>query len=89
MSLDSYFGLGKPGNKKEITVKPALSDIVFEPRAVYERKEKKLYTFDASLQALRARGYERHPLPAEVFDLICRRLEGDCNQNRKQLLTIG
>ncbi len=75
MSLDTYFGLSKPDEKKEMTVKSALADIVFEPRSVYEGKHKKLYTFDASLRALRKRGYERHPRPAEAFDLICRGLE--------------
>ncbi len=76
MSIDSYLGLSKPDEKKEVTVKSALADIVFEPRSVYEGKHKKLYTFDASLRALRKRGYERHPRPAEAFDLICRGLEG-------------
>ncbi len=76
MNIDSYLGLGKPDEKKEIAVKPALSEIVFEQKAVYEEKEIKLYTFDASLRALRKRGYERHPRPAEASDLMCRRLEG-------------
>ncbi len=76
MSLDNYLGLGKPDEKKELIVKPALSDIVFEPRSVYEGGYKKLYTFDESLRALQKRGYERHPRPIEAFDLICRELEG-------------
>ncbi len=76
MNLDSYLDIGKPDEKKEITVKPALSDIVFEEKAVYNGKMKGLYTYDVSLRALQARGYERHPRPAEAFDLICRRLEG-------------
>ncbi len=76
MSVDTYFGIGKPDEKKEITVKPALADIVFEPRKVYDGKYKKFYTFDENLRALRERGYERHPRPAEAFDLICRGLEG-------------
>ncbi len=76
MSIESYLSLSKPDEKKEITVKSALSDIVFEPRAVYGGTEKKWYTFDASLRALQKRGYERHPRPAEAFDLTCRRLEG-------------
>ncbi len=71
MSIDTYFGIGKPDEKKEITVKPALADIIFEPKA-----EKKLYTFDASLRVLRERSYERHPRPAEAFGLICNGLEG-------------
>ncbi len=76
MSIDTYFSLGKPDEKKEITVKPALSEIVFEEKAVYNGKEKKLYMFNVSLRRLRERGYERHPRPAEAFDLICRGLEG-------------
>ncbi len=76
MSIDFYLGLNKPDEKKEITLKSALSDVVFEPRTVYEGQHKKLYTFNDSLQALRERGYERHPRPAEAFDLICRGLEG-------------
>ncbi len=76
MSIDSYFGISKPDEKKKIIVKPALADIVFEPRAVYEGQHKKLYTFDESLHELRKRGYERHPRPAEAFNLICRGLEG-------------
>ncbi len=76
MSLDNYLGIGKPDEKKKITVKPALADIVFEPKAVYEGPHKKLYTFDDSLRALRERGYERHPRPAEAFDFIYRKLEG-------------
>ncbi len=76
MSVDSYLGLSKPDEKKEITVKPVLADIVFEEKAVYNGKEKRFHMFDVSLRALRARGYERHPRPAEAFDLICRRLEG-------------
>ncbi len=75
-TLSTYLDIGKPDEKKEITVKSALSDIVFEPRAVYGGTEKKWYTFDASLRALQKRGYERHPRPAEAFDLTCRRLEG-------------
>ncbi len=70
-----YEGLGKPDEKKEITIKSALSDVVFEEKAVYDGKEKRLYTYDASLRALRARGYERHPRPVEAFDFICRGLE--------------
>ncbi len=76
MTIDSYLGISKPDEKKEITVKPALADVVFQPKAVYKEEEKRLYTFDASLRALRERGYERHPRPAEAFDLICRGLEG-------------
>ncbi len=76
MSIDSYFGLGKPDEKKEIAVKPALTDIVFEPKAMYNGKEKNFYTFDASLRVLQKRGYEHHPRPAEALDLICRGLEG-------------
>ncbi len=76
MSIDTYLGLNKPDEKKEITVKPVLADVVFEPRAVYEGQYRKFYTFNDSLQALRERGYERHPRPAEAFDLICRGLEG-------------
>ncbi len=71
-----YSNISKPDEKKELTVKPSLADVVFEPKVVYEGKEKKLYTFDVSLRALRERGYERHPRPAEAFDLICRGLEG-------------
>ncbi len=76
MGIDSYLGLGKPEEKKEIRVEPYESKVVFEPKAVYEGNYKKLYSFDESLKALRKRGYERHPRPAEVFDLICRSLEG-------------
>ncbi len=76
MGIELYTSLGKPDEKKELTVKPSLADVVFEEKVVYEGKEKKLYTFDVSLRALRERGYERHPRPAEAFDLICRGLEG-------------
>ncbi len=76
MNLDTYLGIGKPEEKKEIRIEPCESKVVFEPKAVYEGNYKKLYSFDESLQALRKRGYERHPRPAEVFDLICRGLEG-------------
>ncbi len=76
MSLDQYLGIGKPEEKKEILVESYESKVVFEPKAVYEGNYKKLYSFDESLLALRKRGYERHPRPAEAFDLICRGLEG-------------
>ena len=76
MNIDTYFGIGKPNEKKEITVKQALVDIVFEEKAVDNGKEKNFYTFDASLRVLRKRGYERHPRPAEAFGLICNGLEG-------------
>lgn len=76
MSLDQYFEIGKPEEKKKIHVEPQESKVIFEPKAIYEGKEKKLYTFDDSLRALRKCGYERHPRPAEAFDLICRSLEG-------------
>ncbi len=76
MPSDTYFALGKPDEKKEITVKPALADIIFEEKAAYNEKEKRFYTFDASLRALRKRGYERHPRPAEALRLICNGLEG-------------
>ncbi len=85
MNIDSYLGIGKPDEKKEITVKSALADIVFEEKAVYEGEEKRLYTFDASLRALRARGYERHPRPAEAFDLICRGLEGRLSPDQQAI----
>ncbi len=76
MVIELYTGLGKPDEKKELIVKPALTEIVFEPKVAYEGQHKKLYTFDASLRALRERGYERHPRPAEAFGLLCRGLEG-------------
>ncbi len=85
MGIESYLGINKPDEKKEITVKPALADIVFEPTTVYEGKEKRLYTFDASLRALQKRGYERHPRPAEAFDLICRGLEGRLQPEQKAI----
>ncbi len=87
MSIDSYFGLCKPDEKKEITVKPALTEIVFEPKAVYKGNwaNKRPYTFDASLRALKERGYERHPRPAEVFDLICNGLEGRLQPEQKAI----
>ncbi len=76
MSLDIYLGIGKPEEKKEILVESYESKVVFEPNAAGCGGDKKLYSFDESLKALRKRGYERHPRPAEVFDLICRSLEG-------------
>ncbi len=76
MGLESYIGISKPEEKKEIRVVPYESKVVFEPKAVYCGNNKKQYTFDESLKALRKRGYERHPRPAEACDLICRSLEG-------------
>ncbi len=85
MNIDSYLGIGKPDEKKEITVKPALSEIVFEPKVMYEGKVRKLYTFDESLRALRERGYERHPRPAEAFELIYNGLEGRLSPEQKAI----
>ncbi len=85
MGIESYLDIGKPDEKKEITIKSALSDVVFEEKAVYDGKEKRLYTYDASLRALRARGYERHPRPVEAFDLICRGLEGTLQPDQQAI----
>ncbi len=74
--LEGYLGIGKPEEKKEILVESPFNSIIFEHQSVYEGDKKKLYPFDESLQALRERGYERHPRPAEVFDFICKSLEG-------------
>ncbi len=81
MGLESYVGIGKPDEKKEIRVESSPNNIIFEQKAVYwgynnSRYNKKLYRFDESLVLLKQRGYERHPRPAEVFNLLCKGLEG-------------
>ncbi len=85
MGIDFYIGLCKPDEKREITVKQAFADIVFEEKAVYVGKKKILYTFDESLLALRERGYERHPRPAEAFELIYNGLEGRLSPEQKAI----
>jgi hypothetical protein len=48
----------------------------FEERAPREGDAKKTFYYGTSLSRLRRKGYERHPLPAEAFNLIIDGLEG-------------
>lgn len=45
-------------------------NIKFEQGAPYDGKDKKLFTYDASLAALRKRKFQRHPYPAEVMSFL-------------------
>ncbi len=65
-------------------VQPALyHGLIWEPRAYRkyrskkEETEKKLFTYDKSLEHLIQRGCERHPYPAEVFSLLIDHFEGE------------
>lgn len=52
------------------------TSLAFEPKAVYEGGQKKLYASDKSLERLRSIGYARHPLPQEVYCLLIANIEG-------------
>lgn len=80
-------------SKKDISKNPSTPQITtsyqnieFEPHAHYKTKGyKQLFFFDNSLERLRKAGYERHPLPAEVFSLIIDVLEGKATPQMTEL----
>ncbi len=57
-------------------------NLIWEPQAYREegQAEKKLFTFDKSLERLREAGYDRHPSPRESFSLLIDYLEGTLSQ---------
>ena len=65
---------GKPaGTKQEEkaeVIPVSYIDLEWEPRAYKRGDPTYSFTYDDSLERLRKAGYERHPRPAEIFNLI-------------------
>ena len=62
------------------------------PKLVIEAKAardvggiKRVYHFDESLEALKARGYERHLRPIEAFSLLEKNLEGKLSEEEQEI----
>ena len=60
-------------------------DVTFEPRADYYGEDKRLYTFDKSLERVRAAGHVRHPRPSEVFSLLIANLEDELTSEQESV----
>ena len=72
--------------EKRLKAVPGLdASLVFEPKAVYDEGEKRLYAFDKSLERLRSRRYARHPLPQEEFGLLIANIEGKLTSEQKSV----
>ncbi|GEM_PF-2878734 len=63
--------------------------IEFEAEAAGERehiqRRKKLYRFDESLKRLKEAGFERHPRPAEIYNLIMAAFERELTEYEERL----
>ena len=68
------------------SLSPKSSQLVIEAKAERNLCERKvLYHFDESLEALKARGYERHLRPVEAFSLLKRNLEGTLSEEEQKI----
>ena len=66
-------------------IQPKLVIEAEAPRDMIVGGSKLLYCFDNSLEALKARGYERHLRPVEAFSLLEKNLEGKLSEEEQEI----
>ena len=79
-------------DSSDVPASTIYSDLEWELKCPYENGEKKLFTYDASLERIKAiNSANRHPYPSEAFGLIIDGLEGklssDCLKVYNDMMT--